>query len=1231
MAEVISVGEKTILSVHTNNGMSAYIDYLIMTKGGGLLYASIFDATKYRSNGVAAYCNGDGSPILEVKEAFRKVKSINCPYRYRAYAMQVSGGRDVFSQNVVAAENAAVIVTTNNNMEEDVYNYLMNTFVLPMRHSQEWMSYIISEAEKFGYVSCLSGTDCVISGDGEYDRSIELKGQDFCLSELMVIDFTNLDEDKLKGIMSTGAREGKLLFSDEEGYNPPDMQKIDTSKMDDYLQTYVDSISQNTAKSFIPLTDFAGSVVGLALKGKKPYPQQSMAVNAMKALKDTGSRYGFICAEMGSGKTLMGESIMESYYVEKAMKRYHLTAAEVYRRPELVNYRHIIMCPGHLVHTWEEDIKKEVPFAKVKVIKKFSDLTAIAANGKKRNGREFFIIGKDFCKLGASLAPIPTIYKEKQQIKIHVCKDCRAEHTISVKQYGQERCEVCNGTNWEDFLLSRRTVPAMLCPECGHALLNGAYKLGAAVDSEELEKYVLTPRDFVSHKASNHKCYHCGAVLWGVDCKTVNMNSEFSKLAEREPKWIKVKEYSGFSRKSTVTKFALKGHEEMAYKERKLGCGPAVYNRTRRVAPAQYIKNHLKGFFDMAILDEVHKYEGAGTAQSRAAEAIHKAASFTIGLTGTLTNGTAESLFYLFYMLDPGRMQRMGYTYEDSMAFSRKYGAVETEYESSFRCSPEEEGKYNSQSKGRAITQPKVKPGISPLVYAEFLLDKAVFLNITDFSNFLPKFTEQVVEVEEDPEVISSYKGVLGKLKSFVRTPEKGAALAGMLSCGLSYTDKPYGRKPIMSTKTEGMILAEYPSHDEYRTKLLKKEEKLVEIVNKEIAEDRNLFIYAVYTGQEESNILYRLQSIIEKECNLKGAVQVMESTRPKASDRADWIHKKASEGAKVFICNPSLVETGLDFKFDYEGKTYNYPTIVFYQIDYKLATFWQAGRRAFRLNQTEECRNYYFATKGTAQAIALGIMADKQMAASALQGNFSSEGLQAMSSSTDAQALLTKALLDGSSDDSMDLASKFDVLNEVETELLDNSILEEYRNVKNFYELTGLDRDDITDIEDGGFRLNVDVVDTIVDDELLDYSVKWEKSSVSVIVDMDCAVQEVLPISGETAPTADSFVSVGLFDSSAGFTFGSFDTVFVDAVDAEPESKPGELDEAEEFAESVLQAVLKLEKPGTGKRSVRKQVSAKTVVKAPEVEKKTGKKKKRGKFSVIGAKALEMAQEGFF
>lgn len=1137
-------------TISTNSGHTSYLDYAIVDNAG-LYMAAIFDSAASRANAVCAYINLTGVPVitLETEEGRR---NISCPYEYRATASKVASAHSYYVYNAVYAENSKTIVTSEETIHEDLYHYFMNEYTLPLLHDADWMEYILRKGKEYGYLKIRKGQECVYCND--MTREIELSGKKVCLENIVVIHMKDMTEEGLKSIMTEGAKSGDLSFTQDE------VKKLEVEGLDDYLGQFADSIVKNTSANFNPMTGYAGAVRGLALKVKKLFPQQAMCVNAMKALKKSGSKYGFIIAEMGTGKTAMGESFVESYFVEKAMDRYHLSAEEVYRKPELVNYRAIIMAPGHLVNTWKSDIEKEIPYAKVEIITELSQLIAIREKRNVRSGREFYILGKDFAKLGSSYAPIPTKVRESLDYKVQVCEDCASVSNYVVKRYGEKRCPKCNGKRWKKYTVGLAGKQGgMTCPHCSELLISGGRRLTLNMEPEEAEATILRPSSFRAHRSSNDICYHCGNKLWGTDAAIVNADNEFHKMADRKPKWYKVSEWSSFSKKDTKTAFALKGYEQDAYERPELGLGDAMYRKTRKVAPAEYIKKYLKGAFDICILDEVHKFEGAGTAQSVAAAAIVGASKFTLGLTGTLTNGTAASLFYLLYMLDPVRMQEKGYAYDGVTEFVRKYGTMETRYRG---AGMGDDDQYKQTGRGRMIGQPKIKPGISPLIYSEYLLDKAVFLSITDFSNFLPKFTENVVLVDENPEVIQSYKDTMGQLKRNLRTkPGHAAAMAGLLQCGLSYTDKPYGRSPIMSTKVKDYMVAEYDDLRAYAEpdRLLEKEKKLVELVRNEIAEDRNIFIYAVYTGKAESNISYRLQEVLERHCNLKGAVQVMEAGSPSSAKRAEWIHKKASEGVRVFICNPSLVETGLDFKFDYKGKTYNYPTIIFYQLDYKLATFWQAGRRAFRLNQTEECRNYYFATAGTAQTVALKVMADKQLSASALQGNFSAEGLAAMSSSVDAKTQLTKMLIEGSSDTGEDLASMFDVLNEANNaDTMDSAIMEEYRGVKNFYELTGLNTDSgEEEVASGSLFDFIDqsLLTTVKSQETISIKPSKPKAEETIPVKKE---EEELPkvdFASMFGFNAGGFGFGSLFDNSNSSEGSLFDSIIKPA--AETEKKP--------------------------------------------------------------------------
>ena len=247
--------------------------------------------------------------------------------------------------------------------------------------------------------------------------------------------------------------------------------------------------------------------------------------------------------------------------------------------------------------------------------------------------------------------------------------------------------------------------------------------------------------------------------------------------------------------------------------------------------------------------------------------------------------------------------------------------------------------------------------------------------------------------------------------------------------------------------------------------KILNKERELVEIILKEQAEDRNCFVYCEYTGGDDA-ITYRIKDVVEKNCKLAyNEVTVMESSSPSAVEREEWMHQKAMEGTRVFICNAKCVATGLDFAFQYLGRDYNYPTIIFYQTGYDMIKIWQASRRHYRLNQTMECRTYYIVSDDTLQPDVVEMIANKEAATSAIQGQFSSEGLSAMARGIDPRVALAQSVAEQSESKKRGLQQMMDVIN-----IRNNKGKEaaEYQEAMVFTELTGLQKavraDDITE-----------------------------------------------------------------------------------------------------------------------------------------------------------------------
>jgi hypothetical protein len=170
------------------------------------------------------------------------------------------------------------------------------------------------------------------------------------------------------------------------------------------------------------------------------------------------------------------------------------------------------------------------------------------------------------------------------------------------------------------------------------------------------------------------------------------------------------------------------------------------------------------------------------------------------------------------------------------------------------------------------------------------------------------------------------------------------------------------------------------------------------------------VWVYVQLNGKRD--VESRVAGLIEK-AGYK--VKVLKQSVP-LKDREEWIDKNCQD-VDVVISHPRLVETGLDlFSKQYLG--HNFATLVFYETGYVLPTMRQASRRAWRLMQPKECKVYYLYYEKTMQQRAMELMGKKLLAAEALEGKFSSEGLVALAGDDGMEMALAKSLADNMAKD---------------------------------------------------------------------------------------------------------------------------------------------------------------------------------------------------------------------
>lgn len=1010
------------------NSLQIAMKYLILDQRGRIIAGSFFDRSK---NKVAGACCSLMTNGFYIRKGYRKENvSFGKDEKIEILYKRIRFGKDSIVAGSFFSRCGEIILTTEKYMQRDLYNRLMALSELPIL--PEYVPWLAGEMERQELL--VKGQDVICSGSPD-DYHLTLHGENVPLGQVRVMRIL-YDEAAFQSIFSEGLRSRKLVISEKP------QKPISIDNLDDYMGLYGAEQVDRVYNEIKPLMPLKGNVEEFVSVKKRMYPQQAAVVNGMLALKKAKSRYGFATCGMGCGKTFMAEAVVEADANTQAMKEYRCGLKEVYKNGRSA-YRAIVMCPGHLVEKWEREILAEIPGAKVAVIHSVSDLIPVRNAGKKAAGKEWYIISKDTSKLGTEDSPVPS-KMVKDHVYLDYCADCyENKHILIYKKLVQNRfiCPECRGRNFASRKATEYGMQeGMVCPDCGKILLNYA---SSAENPDDIGRRVLRPEDFASHTESNSKCYHCGNPLWAANIRPAGVSTP------RPRKWVKISHYSNERCTSRKTAWVLmpeakgqaaKMRHAMGY-FRKAGLWDEGKGRLRnkmavrfmdnsygprKFAPAVFIKKYLKGFFDYCILDEVHKYAGSGTAQGIAAQALVNASKFTLCLTGTLTNGKADSLFYLLWMLDPARMAGNGFSYKNPMEFTRQYGCVAQEFETGIS---EGGGVYNKTSRGKQIGSAKVQPGISPLLYTDFLLDKSINMDLSDFSGSMPKLEEKVELVAPPEDLLAAYNRTARELKNVLHKKEGTGILANILQFCLSYPDKPYGRKPIYAVRIPDLCIACPPNLTGYQDMLLPKERRLIEIIRGELQERRNVFVFATFTESAESNVLDRLKAVVEHNCNLNGRVEILRASTPEALKREAHLKARAKAGISVFICNPKLVETGMDFIWEEDGRLYNYPTIVFMQPTYELATMMQASRRSYRLNQVTECRVYWMAYERTLQAAALEIMAKKQVAASAIQGKFSAEGLSSMAKGTDTKVLLAQKLASGDNSDRETLSNMMDIL----------------------------------------------------------------------------------------------------------------------------------------------------------------------------------------------------------
>ena len=419
-----------------------------------------------------------------------------------------------------------------------------------------------------------------------------------------------------------------------------------------------------------------------------------------------------------------------------------------------------------------------------------------------------------------------------------------------------------------------------------------------------------------------------------------------------------------------------------------------------RMAPVEFIGRYMTGWFDYAICDEIHQLAG-DTAQGNALGTLASCATRLVGLTGTMHGGYADDLFNTLFRLEARKMKEAGYEWGTAGRgrFTQDFGVLET----ITKMEPED----NSCSKAKTTSVVRRKPGASPLLFGELLMQLCAFVFLEDISTELPPYEERLVSVGMDERLRQAYQDLEDQIREALKE-NKGnhSVLSTMLNSLLLYPDHPFGIGTLYGKKFDEdlgrrvkFVIAE-PA-DLPQDFLYAKERRLIEEVKKELAEGRRCQIFAVYTRKHD--VLARLEKILQ-DAGIRTAV--LRANVP-TSKREAWYATQVKQGVQVNICHPKLVETGLDLL--------DFPTIIFYETGYSLHTLRQASRRSWRIGQKWPVRVLFMCYEGTMQTSCLRLMGKKLLVALTTEGKFAGEGLQSIDEDDDLLSAMARELVEKS------------------------------------------------------------------------------------------------------------------------------------------------------------------------------------------------------------------------
>ena len=766
------------------------------------------------------------------------------------------------------------------------------------------------------------------------------------------------NKEDIKNIVKQGLQASEIQIMGSNRRSPI-LETI--TGLNDYLANFGEILAEKIQTSFKPkfipgedkydtFTNFADDFMFHEANIELFEAQKSVIQAVVNNLKVNDST--FVIAEMGSGKTSMGAAIP---YVHNANKNKGFN----------VN----VVCPSHLTVKWKREVEERIPNARAYIIHDFKELIELEPKLRNKHKAEntYVILSKERAKMSYDKRPAAIWSKSKRTF---VCPECgQPLYTIEHEGTGRHRRKI--RVPFNELSMAKPLVSNLKC-------MNEVSKW------DEAEKtYKVVPCNSslwgpLNRDDQDHKWFKLGSEGWIMKEHIISITN---RLLNKDCKLNK--------KESALLKRLMEPYNEMLAGEEPV----SSYKGPKKYSIAKYIRERMNGVFDYCLVDEAHQAKGLSE-QGQAVADLIGASKKSVLLTGTLLNGYADGLYYLLWRTVPHIMRKEGFRFEDEGEFARLYGVHSRERRYAIGASGRRERQIGGMKEKRL-------PGVSPLVFTKFLLENAVFLSLSDMSNGLPGYEEIPIPVGMDSDLMMAYNNFENAFREYA-APSRGQSRRSMgpfLQALTAYPDCPHIIYPITNPQDGSIIYMPTELPKEQRNK----EERLLSLVQERLEAGEKVLVYYSFINKTDTG--NSLLNMLEE--NGITAFEMKSNIAP--DKREEWVENHLAKGMEVMICNPSLVETGLDLL--------DFTSIIFYQMGYNLFTMRQASRRSWRLSQSKDVKVYFMYYQNSIQEQALSLMATKLQAAMAIEGKFSEEGLRAMSNNEDLLTQIANNVVEGIKD----------------------------------------------------------------------------------------------------------------------------------------------------------------------------------------------------------------------